>query len=114
MGLLNNLFGDKIEQWTGLPKSELIEWQNRAIEIKENNDWFTGQALKEVDDKQPADKNGDYPLVYPLQINPIATAARLHSFALWGEVPDTADTLVRTIVDPDTGEDDEPSEAAVT
>src|SRR4029079_7776959 len=95
--------------WTELPKAELVEWQQRAAQINDWRKWQTGEALKERDEDQPADKNGDYPLKYPLQINPVTTAARIHAFALWGETPDTADPQVRTIVEPKLPEKDAPA-----
>jgi hypothetical protein len=100
MGILDGLLGNSIEQWTGLPKAELSEWAVRARDMAEWWTWFSGEALREENRKAEPDENGKYPLKYPLQINPITSAARLHSFALWGEVPDNADPLVRTIVEP--------------
>jgi len=83
----------------GLSDAELQEWQARQTEINEWWRWFTGEALKEEDKTRPL-KDGTFPLKYPLQMNPTALAARLHAYALWGEVPDTSGPLVRTIVEP--------------
>lgn len=83
----------------GLSSSELSAWRSQTSDIEDWWDWFSGKALEARQPTQPG-KNGEPPLLYPLQINPVRQAARLHAYALAGEVPDTAEPLVKTIFVP--------------
>lgn len=83
-----------------LSQEEISAWDVRSREIDGWWDWFTGKALEERDQSQPRNKAGEYPLKYPLQINPVRSAARLHAYALWGETQDTSEPLVKITCQP--------------
>jgi len=89
------LFQTRAEKY-GLTSREMSDWSRRREQIKNWWEWFDGTKLKEEDRTLPS-KDGQYPLKYPLQINPVGLAARLHSYALWGETADTSDPLVKTL-----------------
>lgn len=80
----------------GLSNEDLQLWQRMDTTIEEWWQWFTGEKLKLQSRSKPG-KDGQYPLIYPLQINPIRTACELHSFALTGQIKDTGDPPVRSI-----------------
>lgn len=81
-----------------LPPEQLSEWDQRAQKISGYWRWFTGEALEELD-LTVKDKDGQHPLKYPLKINPISLAARLHAYALLGE-SDQGAPLIQTICQP--------------
>jgi len=83
-----------------ISREELGAWSQRNDVISGWWDWFTGTALEERDRSQPKGRDGDYPLKYPLQINPVRSAARLHAYALWGETQDTSEPLVKITCQP--------------
>jgi hypothetical protein len=84
---------------SGLSQEELTEWRTRQAELDLWWDWFDGTALEERSPTKPGKKEQGSEL-YPLRINPVKAASMLHSFALAGEVPDTADPIVKTMVEP--------------
>ena len=83
-----------------LSQEEIAAWDARNRVIDSWWDWFTGKTLEERDQSQPKGKDGTYPLKYPLQINPVRSAARLHAYALWGETQDTSEPLVKITCQP--------------
>lgn len=95
------VFPDDIKQ-TGLTQGELDQWNRMSSEISEWWLWFTGEKLREQLGNKPG-KDGQYPLKYPLQINLPRMAARLHAYALKGQVKDTSEPIVRCVVEPRAG-----------
>lgn len=94
-------FGVSLVDWTGITTDEQAIWAERVEHLNDLWAWYDGTRLREEDEALPMDRRtGKRPLRYPLQINLVAPAARAHSFALWGEVEDTSESLVRTIVEP--------------
>ena len=83
----------------GLSTQELQDWRTMEDRIQEWWEWFTGDKLKKTKRTTPG-KDGEFPMLYPLQINPIRTACQLHSYALQGQVKDTSDPLVHSICEP--------------
>jgi len=101
MANLLGLFAGQLPDWTGLTVDELSLWAERIEHMNDLWWWYDGTRLREEDEALPMDRrSGKRPLRYPLQINLVAPAARAHSFALWGEVEDTSEGLVRTVVEP--------------
>lgn len=58
-------------------------YSERLANYDELESWFTGLALKET--QKQGDKEVD---IYPMKINPIASACSKHAYALFGEFPD--------------------------
>jgi hypothetical protein len=87
------------EKSTGLSAHDIGQWDLRNVDLNDWWDWFTGEALQEEEMEAPM-INGRRPYVYPLQINLIRTGLLLQAAALAGEVPDTEDPLVSTVVHP--------------
>lgn len=94
---VGSLISQSASDIPGLPRHEAQEWREKANEISEWWDWFTGAKLQERKrDRTDPTKEA---LLYPLQINPINLSCALHSYALAGDVPDTSEPLVAVIVD---------------
>lgn len=79
---------------TGLLESELAEWKRREVDISSAWEWYDGTKLSEEDRGQPLENN-EFPKLYPLQFNPIRSAAKAHAAALIGELQDTKFPPVR-------------------
>jgi len=80
----------------GLTQHEADLWRTMDTDISEWWDWFRGEKLKQYNRTKPG-KDGQFPLLYPLQINPIRLACQLHAYALQGQVKDTSDPLVHSV-----------------
>lgn len=61
------------------------KWREKVAEYDEQEDWYSGDALKEQ-----VKKDGSKTNIYPVRINPIRGAALKHGTALFGEFPEDA------------------------
>jgi len=83
-----------------LSPSLISEWQQVLTQYTEYWQWMDGQVWEEVDKYAVTKSDKNVPLVFPIQINPLYTAALVHRYTLFGEVPDTGAPLVRPIAIP--------------
>ena len=72
------------------------QWMQQASRYAELWHWYSGDALAQVKES----KNGDTLSQYPLHINSQRAFVRKHAAVLFGEVPDGAAPLVKTVVRP--------------
>src|SRR3990172_4720625 len=86
------------QPWEPTPE-QYGEWTTRNIDLDAWWQWLSGEALDVLNRNGKLSKDNSYPLMYPLKINPIKPAAMLHNYALWGEVPDTSDPMVKTVLE---------------
>lgn len=92
-------------------RSEEDDWDDRVDDYKEWWDQYSGKAVEELDeDKKSTDRR--LPYRWPLRINPIGIACRLHQQALLGDVKDHAEVPAPVYVNPGIGGDTSPAEAA--
>jgi hypothetical protein len=98
----------------GLPSTVSQEWRSQGLRYAEYWRWIDGLVWEEYDRTAIVEKGQEYPLIFPLQMNPLHTAALLHRNALFGEVPDNGEPMVRTIAMPrrKPGQQEGPEEAA--
>lgn len=104
------------EMIAGLSPSLVAEWQNTLAQYTEYWRWMDGQVWEEVDKYAVTKSDKQAPLIFPIQLNPLYTAALVHRYTLFGEVPDTGAPLVRPVAIPkswmmeeEDGEDERPS-----
>lgn len=88
-----------LEDLKGFPYSE---YQDQLVEYEEQENWYTGDALRETisgKEGRPAD-------LYPMQINPIRATVAKHAYALFGEVENDGRPLIVTkMIPPESGGD---------
>jgi hypothetical protein len=76
------------------PGPPLTAWFNQAQNYRKWWRWYTGEELRRVDGNARTD-NGDPAYVFPLHVNPFKWITSKHVSALFGDVPDQNDCLVR-------------------
>lgn len=96
--------GPAHEDWIGLSDADWSEWSDRKDKLDEAWDWFSGKKLEERVSGAPAKDGQQQPFKWPLKLNFVGGAARLHVGALFGEVADNSDPLVRTVFEPQDAE----------
>lgn len=74
-------------------------WQDQSTRYLNYWAWHTGEILEETVGQT---KEGRDVFRYPLKINPVRDFARKHTALLFGEVPDTPEPLIKTLVAPKT------------
>ena len=68
------------------------DWNTQLGKYKEKERWFTGQALKDENNKNNPNSETD---LYPLEINPLIGTVMKHGYILFGETEDDGRPLVR-------------------
>jgi len=84
----------------GLPPALVSEWRQQLTLYDQYWTWMDGKVWDQVDRYYVTQKGQELPLLFPLQINPIYTAALIHRNALFGEAPDTGNPMVQPIAIP--------------
>ncbi len=84
----------------GLPPELVSEWRQQLALYDQYWAWMDGQVWDQVDRYFVSQKGQDAPLLFPLQLNPIYTAALIHRNALFGESADTGNPMVQPIAIP--------------
>ncbi|PJF45101.1 MAG: hypothetical protein CUN55_00495 [Phototrophicales bacterium] len=81
-----------------LPEGFPIEqWQEQQQRYDEYWKWFTGEAISGI---KTSTRDGRVIFEFPLRINVVKNFARKHASFLFGEVPDTASSMVLPVVKP--------------
>lgn len=88
------------EMIAGLSPSFVAEWQQQLASYTEYWRWMDGQVWEETDRYAVTKSDKQAPLIFPIQLNPLYTAALIHRYTLFGEVPDTGAPLVRPVAIP--------------
>lgn len=76
------------------PGPPLTAWFNQAQNYRKWWRWYTGEELRRVDGNART-STGEPAYVFPLHINAIKWVTSKHVAALFGDVPDQADCLVK-------------------
>jgi hypothetical protein len=76
------------------PGPPLTAWFNQAQNYRKWWRWYSGEELHRVDGNART-STGEPAYVFPLRINPFKWIASKHVSALFGDVPDQADCLVK-------------------
>ncbi len=84
----------------GLPPELVSEWRQQLALYDQYWAWMDGKVWDQVDRYFVSQKGQDLPLLFPLQLNPIYTAALIHRNALFGEAADTGNPMVQPIAIP--------------
>lgn len=84
----------------GLPPELVSEWRQQLTLYDQYWNWIDGRVWDQVDRYYVSQKGQELPLLFPLQINPIYSAALIHRNTLFGEVPDTGAPMVVPIAVP--------------
>jgi hypothetical protein len=78
-----------------LPTSPaVLQWQVEQSNYRRYWEWFYGTALNE-EDPEASREQQEPAYLWPLHINPIKWTCMKHAAALFGEVPDDYDSMVR-------------------
>ena len=97
----------------GLPDPVVSEWRLQQVLYDQYWQWMDGAVWDQVDQFYVKQKGKEPPLLFPIQVNPLYTAAIIHRNALFGEVSDTGGPMVKPIAIPKTTfTDDSVSEEA--
>ena len=78
-----------------LPSVLVDEWRQQLVKYQNYWQWMDGQVWETVDMHASAQAGKAPPLLFPVQLNPIYTAAKIHRNTLFGEVPDTGVPLFK-------------------
>jgi hypothetical protein len=84
----------------GLPPELVSEWRQQLALYDQYWAWMDGKVWDQVDRYFVSQKGQELPLLFPLQLNPIYTAALIHRNALFGEAADTGNPMVQPIAIP--------------
>jgi len=88
------------EMIEGLSHPVVAPWQEAIRLYGEYWQWADGTVWQEIDKYAVTKKDEPKPLIFPIQINPVYTAALIHKYALFGEVPDSGAPLVKPVTAP--------------
>jgi len=83
-----------------LPSALVQEWRSQLWRYQNYWSWMDGRVWETVDIHANVQQGKAPPLLFPVQLNPIYTAAIIHRNTLWGETPDTGVPLVRPLAIP--------------
>jgi len=75
----------------------LEQWHEQSARYEDYWSWFTGVRLASDTGRT---RDGKTVSKFPLQINTVRNFSRKHNALLWGEIPDTPQPVVRTVVRP--------------
>jgi hypothetical protein len=75
-----------------LPSALVDTWREQLLKYSSYWQWMDGEVWETVDKHAVGQKGRQLPLLFPVQLNPLYTAAQIHRNTLFGEVPDTAIT----------------------
>ncbi len=78
-----------------LPSILVDEWRSQIVKYQTYWQWMDGQVWETVDMHAQSQAGKAPPLLFPVQLNPIYTAAMIHRNTLFGEVPDTGVPLFK-------------------
>lgn len=78
-----------------LPSILIDEWREQLVKYSNYWQWMDGQVWETVDMSAQTQAGKAPPLLFPVQINPIYSAAMIHRNTLFGEVPDTGVPLFK-------------------
>jgi hypothetical protein len=84
----------------GLPPELVSEWRQQLALYDQYWAWMDGKVWDQVDRYFVSQKGQELPLLFPLQLNPIYTAALIHRNALFGEAADTGNPMVQPVAIP--------------
>lgn len=84
----------------GLPAPVISEWRTQQFLYDQYWQWMDGAVWDQVDQFYVKQKGKEPPLLFPVQLNPLYTAAIIHRNALFGEVSDSGGPMVKTIAIP--------------
>jgi hypothetical protein len=90
----NNLIAE-VDIGEDLPGSLVDEWRAQLVKYANYWQWMDGQVWETVDMHANIQRGKAPPVLFPVQLNPLYTAAMIHRNTLFGEVPDTGVPLVK-------------------
>lgn len=90
----NNLIAE-IDIGEDLPSSLVEEWRSQLTRYAHYWNWMDGRVWETVDRYAQVQAGRAPPVLFPVQLNPLYTAALIHRNTLFGEVPDTGVPLVK-------------------
>lgn len=90
----NNLVAE-VDIGEDLPGALVDEWRAQLVRYMNYWNWMDGTVWETIDMHASIQKGKAPPLLFPVQLNPIYTAALIHRNTLFGEVPDTGVPLMK-------------------